>query len=151
MKIYLRMNKDEKDKTKCVDNTLLIPKESKVITVMTLPPFLKDPKCGCGKPAEFILGDMTFTCCGCIGKGIVGSNVFMKKEDVSIPLTRVTITKMKFEWSINQNRWYTIYGRAFKPKDWDKFLAKLKGIILSGTMAIPDADYDKDKKEMTIY
>lgn len=94
--------------------------------------------------------DMSCVCPKCINKALVGVRL-ETKVDVSIPLTKYTIRNIKFEWSVNDDRWYTVYGRGLKPRNWDRFLSELKNMILHDKTLSLEADYDKDRKEMTIY
>jgi hypothetical protein len=145
------MSDKAKEGIKRADKTIFVCKSPVTMTILVLPPFVNDAKCKCGKDAEFMLDDMNFICSDCVGKEFVHSNHMMKEEDISIPLTRITINKIKFEWSVNQSRWYTIWGRNIKPKSWDKFVAKIREIILSGKITMFEGEYDKEKKEMVIY
>jgi len=136
---------------KRASKTIFVTEYPSEMTILTLPPFVENPKCGCGKPAEFMLDNMKFICCACIGKQIVNSNYLNKEEDVSIPITRSTVSKIKFDWSTNRSRWYTVYGRGLKPKNWDSFIVKLKDIILNDSTIMFEGEYDKENKEMIIY
>jgi len=150
MRIYLRLSESYKKQVKITKNSTFVSKTSKTVTLFPVPPFLKNPKCKCGNKTEFMLEDMSCICSECVNKPLVG--VKLKTEnDVSIPLTKYTIRNIKFEWSVNNDRWYTVYGRGLKPRNWNKFLVKLKDMILHDKELSLEVDYDKDKKEMTIY
>lgn len=97
-----------------------------------------------------MLENMSCICSRCVNKPLAGIKL-ETEDDVSIPLTKYTIRNIKFEWSVNGDRWYTVYGRGLKPRRWDKFLVRLKDMILRDRELSLNADYDKDKKEMTIY
>lgn len=154
MKIFLRLAKDKEGKnpkTRLVKNYIFIPKKSLIISIFPLPPFLKNPKCECGNPADFILENMTCVCSECLNNSLKGVTSLEENEEISIPLTRKTITRIKFEWSVNGGRWYTLYGRNIKPENWDKFIPQLITAMMRDKTLTLDADYKKETKEMVIF
>lgn len=154
MKIFLRLAKDKegkKPKTRLVENHTFMSKKSLIISIFPLPPFLKDPKCECGNPADFVLEDMTCMCNECLNSSLKGVTSLEKNEEISIPLTKRTITRIKFEWSVNGGRWYTLYGRNIKPKNWDRFLPQLREMMMRDKTLTLDGDYKKETKEMVIF
>lgn len=154
MKILLRLAKDKegkKPKTRLVENHTFVSKKSLIISIFPLPPFLKDPKCKCGNPADFMLEDMTCMCNECLNNNLKGITSLEKNEEISIPLTKRTVTHIKFEWSVNGGRWYTLYGRNIKPKNWDRFLPQLRTMMMRDKTLTLDADYKKETKEMVIF
>jgi len=151
MKVYLRLGKNNGIKIQKAENVIFAPTTSKKITVFPIPPFLKSAKCECGNKADLILEDMAYICSKCVEGRFKNMNDFKKVEDVSIPLTTLTIFSLSFEWSVNQHRWYTIYGRNLKPKNWNRFLSKIRDVILNNRVIIIDVDYEKETKEMTIH
>ena len=152
MKLYFRIADNGKTKIKMAKNTIFKSKEPKMITICPLPSFLKGAKCGCGKNAKFMFKNMsTFICNGCFEKNMENCTKLVKEEDVSIPITRTTILRLKFEWSINERRWYTVYGRNLRPKNWEKFLLRIRDMIISGKLTLFDGEYKREYKELVIY
>ena len=135
---------------KKVDNRVFMAKASKKILIVPIPHFLKEPKCKCGKPADFMGENMTCICKECISEFFKGTKL-TKTPDVSIPLTRVTVLRLKFEWSVTRDRWYTIYGRSLRPKNWQNFLDKVGDMMIKDTMVLLEANYTKETKEMVIF
>lgn len=151
MEISLRLAKTEKEKVKLVENHIYTSKKHLSIAVSSIPPFLTDPKCECGEPAISILEDMTCICVKCLNDKMNCLSSLVKNSDISILLTKNTIVRIKFEWSVNDERWYTIYGRSFKPKNWNSFLSKIKDMILNNRVITMNAEYTKETKEMMVY
>jgi len=150
MKIYFRLSKDYKKQVKMIENTIFVSKTSKSVTFFPIPPFLKNPKCGCGTKAQFMLEDMSCVCSKCLNKPFVGVEL-KKEDDISISLTEWNIRNIKFEWSVNNDRWYTIYGRSLKPRNWKRFLSELKSMILHDKELSLEVDYEKETKILLIY
>ena len=154
MEILLRLAKakeGKKLKIRLVENYIFIPKKALSIVIFPLPPFLKDPKCKCGNSADFVLEGMTCMCNECLNNEFKGATSLETNEDISIPLTRRTIVHIKFEWSVNGDRWYTLYGRTIKPRNWERFLPQLRTMILRNNTLSLNADYKKETKEMIIF
>lgn len=151
MQIFLRLAETKKKKIRIVENYTFTPRESLCITLVPVPSFLENPKCECGKPADFMLEDMICICRECLNINFKGITSLQKNNDISIPLTKRTITQIKFEWSVNGSRWYTLYGRNVKPKNWDKFLVQLRTMMLRNKTLNLNADYTKETKEMVIF
>lgn len=152
MKFYFRLAEGGKDKIKMADNIMFRPKKLKTITMCPIPPFLKGAKCSCGKKATVMLKDTsTFLCFDCIKEYMIDCTELVKEQDVSIPITKTTILRLRFEWSINGERWYSVYGRNIHPQNWDKFISKVRNIIIDGKMTLLNGDYEREGKKLTIY
>jgi len=133
-----------------VESLRFVPNYSKEIVILPLPSFVKDPKCTCGKPASFMV-DIKPICSECLAKEYENSNELQEIPDFSLPYSKTIINKLKFEWSVNQQRWYPVWGKQLRPKDWDDLLEKIRKVILKKTTILLDADWKKDTKELIIY
>jgi copper chaperone CopZ len=102
-----------------------------------------------GKP-DFLQEDMRPICNKCIDLITRGLNKKESKTEVSIPITTEIISRTRFEWSTDNEKWYSIKGKNIKTDRPDVFLKELKESILEKRPITVEADYDKDKKEMNI-
>jgi len=151
MQVFLRLGKNQNVNIQKTRNSIFTPNISKSFTFFPIPSFLNEHKCACGKKATVILDDMSCICSECVKDRFKNTNKFEMVEDLSFSLTEITIKKLRFEWSVNQERWYNVYGQNLKPKNWTKFLSKIKDMLLNGKSIILEVEYKKETKEMIIY
>ena len=152
MQIHLRLGKLKEPVVQIVDCHSFSTKKSFSISICPLPSFLKDAKCNCGNEADFILNGIKCMCLDCLNKKFKGATTSMITfKDISIPLTKRTIVRIKFEWSVDGERWYTAYGRNLVTKDWNALLGKMRSMIINDTFIMLNADYDKEKKRLKIF
>lgn len=149
MEITLRLGRTSK--IEVIDSYQYVPKRDVEIKITPVPPFLKGGKCKCGKKAKFMLGNLTFICSKCLSSMFADSNELKTMKDVSIPLTEGTLSMLRFEWSLNRERWYNLFGGNIKPRNVKKFLSNVKEMLVKNKTFILEVEYDKENKIMTIF
>ena len=150
MKIYLRPIAGKKI-SKTMNHTF-IPLKPIKIRLYPIPMWLKDPKCEtCKGPAAYLLKEATPICAVCLNKIIEKSNRYNQDEELSIPLTMDTIKRFAFEWSVDGNKWYRVYGKNIDTQNEKSFIIKMREGLLQNEPVIFDGDYDQKTKIMTIY
>jgi len=151
MQVFIRLKIGQEEKLSKTLNYVYVPESVIKVKVLPVPEFIKDAVCkSCKQPAKFMLEDMTLTCQPCLEQILKSVSTLEKKEDTVVPLTEETLAKMKFEWSADRERWYSIRGIGLKPKNMDSFLAAIKKVFISGQFLVCEAEYNKDKKELQI-
>ena len=151
VQIFIRLKVGQEEKLSKTLNYTYIPESSIKVKVLPVPEFIKDAVCkSCKQPAKFMLEDMTLTCQPCLEQILKSVSILEKREDTLVPLTEETLAKMKFEWSTERERWYSIRGVGLKPKNMGLFLETIKKVFISGQFLVCEAEYDKDKKCLTI-
>jgi len=150
MQVHLRLGKLKEPVVQIVDSYIFSVKKSFSVGVCPLPSFLKDAKCDCGNEADFILNGTNCMCLKCLNGKFDGATSMITSKDISVPLTRRTIVRIKFEWSVDGERWYTAYGRNIVTKDWNALIGKMRSMIINDNFITLNADYDKEKKQLTI-
>ena len=151
MKAYLRLGEvKDKDQYKMLNNYSFNSETPKKIICYPIPPFVGEVKCDCGEPTKFMNKNMQYKCFKCLNL-LIGKTKLQKTLDTSIPITKRTVMKIRFEWSVNGERWYSIYGSRFKPKHWNIFLMEIRELIINKNHIMLEVDYEKETKEMVIY
>ena len=151
VQIFIRLKVGQEEKLSKTLNYTYIPESLIKVKVLPVPEFIKDAVCkSCKQPAKFMLEDMTLTCQPCLELILKSVSTLEKKEDTLVPLTEETLAKMKFEWSTDRERWYSIRGIGLKPKNMKDFLEVIKKVFISGQFLVCEGDYSKDKKELQI-
>ena len=136
-----------------VINIVFRPQKPFRMRLFPLPPteWVGEQKCNCGENPDFLTEDMRPICKKCIDtimRGVVINKI--KHEEPSIPITLEIIGNSRFEWSIDGDKWYSIKGKNIKTEQSDLFMQNLKKSIIEKRPMVAEADYDKDKKELTI-
>lgn len=151
MQIFIRLKAGQEEKLSKTLNYTYIPEKSIKVKVLPVPEFIKDAVCkSCRQPAKFMLEDMTLICQPCLEQILKSVSTLEKKEDTLVPLTEETLAKIKFEWSTDRERWYSIRGIGLKPKNTKSFLETIKKVFISGQFLVCEAEYNKDAKELII-
>jgi hypothetical protein len=121
-----------------------------------LPPdeWVGPQKCtDCGGKPEFLLEDMKPICKKCIGiimKEVIISTKKESHEEPSIPITMDAIANSRFEWSTDNEKWYSVKGKNIKTDRTDVFIRDLKKSIIEKRPLALEADYEKETKTLTI-
>ena len=151
MQVFIRLKAGQEEKLSKTLNYIYVPESPIRVKVLPIPEFIKDAVCkSCKQPAKFMLEDMTLTCQPCLEQILKSVSTLEKKEDTLVPLTEETLAKMKFEWSTERERWYSIRGIGLKPKNMKSFLETIKKVFISGQFLVCEAEYDKDQKALQI-
>jgi hypothetical protein len=151
VQIFIRLKAGQEEKLSKTLNYTYIPEKSIKVKVLPVPEFIKDAVCkSCRQPAKFMLEDMTLICQPCLEQILKSVSTLEKKEDTLVPLTEETLAKIKFEWSTDRERWYSIRGIGLKPKNTKSFLETIKKVFISGQFLVCEAEYNKDAKELII-
>lgn len=151
MQIFIRLKAGQEEKLSKTLNYTYVPEKSIKVKVLPVPEFIKDAVCkSCRQPAKFMLEDMTLICQPCLEQILKSVSTLEKKEDTLVPLTEETLAKIKFEWSTERERWYSIRGVGLKPKNMKSFLETIKKVFISGQFLVCEAEYNKDAKELVI-
>jgi hypothetical protein len=146
--IYLRVNQEQGINQ--VLNHVFTFNAGIVLSLYPLPEWLKGVKCDCGKEANFLLKDFSYICKSCVISNFP-KNKLTSKQDIFTPITEKTIKGIKFEWSVNREKWYYIWGRKIVTENMKALLPKLKDMILKNKEIELEGDYDINTKIMTIY
>ena len=139
------------DKTKVMNviNKVFVP--SKPVQITLYPTIMiENPKCGCGNEAKYMLEDMSLTCNECLNKMMIHTSILQEKEDTAIPLNEGTIKRLRFEWSPDGERWYSVQGRNLIIGNVNSFIADLRKGIIADVPMETEAEYVKETKKMTI-
>jgi len=151
VQIFIRLKAGQEEKLSKTLNYTYVPEKSIKVKVLPVPEFIKDAVCkSCRQPAKFMLEDMTLICQPCLEQILKSVSTLEKKEDTLVPLTEETLAKIKFEWSTERERWYSIRGVGLKPKNMKSFLETIKKVFISGQFLVCEAEYNKDAKELVI-
>ena len=152
MKIYLRVAKEQN--INISKNREFKSDENIHVLMYPIPDFIGEMNCSCGNKAILIINDKDYKCASCIDK-ILSSTKLVESSATSIPITRKTITSIKFEWSVNKERWYTLYGRGIKTNRWNYLIGMINKMVINNEDVELEGDYQpdetrKDKKKMVI-
>lgn len=150
MQAHLRLAKLKEPAVQIVNSYIISSNKPLTVKICPIPHFLKDAKCKCGKEAKIVFNDAGCACLECLNKMFEGTTEMVTIKDVSVPLTRRTIINIKFEWSVDGERWYTVYGRNLVTKDWNALIEKIKNMIVRDISVLLNADYDREKKQLKI-
>ena len=151
MQVFIRLKAGQEDKLSKTLNYTYKPKSKLKVCLTAIPPFISNPKCHiCGGNASYMLEDYKLMCSLCFDSVLNGISELQKTEDTMVPLTEDTLKRMKFEWSIDRERWYSIHGSGLKPKNVKSFLLKVKESFISGKMLVVECEYEKETKSMNI-
>lgn len=149
IKIFLRLNSEQN--INMATNYEFISGTDDKISLCPIPEFVGEVKCDCGNIATLILNDEIYKCNTCIKLLIPRSSKLIKADASSYPLTKKTIKDLKFEWSVNQEKWYTLWGSKIETNNWKDFLKHVKDMIVNKKDVELNADYDREfTKKMTI-
>lgn len=150
MQIELRVASTE---VGSVQNVLFKPKKLFRMSLFPLPPteWVGNQTCRiCGGKPDFLQEDMKPICRACIDKTIKGLNKKESTTETSIPITKDIITHIRFEWSTEGEKWYSLSGRKIIVDRPDIFLKELRASLLEKRPMIVEADYAKETKTMTV-
>jgi hypothetical protein len=161
MKIELRFAKPKTEKisketkhhvtVEAVDNVFFKPSRQIVVSLLPIPEWLQNPACICGQSAKYLLEDATPICPKCVDRMLNSMNKKMKEIDTSIPITMDVITHSRFEWSTDNEKWYSIWGKNIKPDNPEKFVEEIRQAILDKQPILLECDYEKETKIMRVY
>lgn len=143
--IYIRLSKEQKFEE--TTNFMFIRPLDITVKLCSIPEFVGEVKCDCGNKASVIMNDTMYKCEECI-KLLLSNSKLKKKKDTPLPLTKASIRDVRFEWSVNREKWYIVYGKKIKTDDWNAFLQKIKNMFLHNTEELIDGDYAE--KTMTV-
>lgn len=104
----------------------------------------------CGGKPDFLKEDSKPICNKCIDKLTRGLNKKESAEEPSIPITLSIISRTRFEWSVDGDKWYSIQGRNLKVDRPKIFLEEVKKSVLESRPMTVEGDYEKETKSMTI-
>jgi len=148
MQLFLRLGKEQNIDQ--IITKVFVPTTKVNVVLYPIPTFIKDPTCKCGKPAEYLLEDMSPICHFCLDTILTVTSKLEEKPDTTIPINRATIQRLRFEWSPDKERWYAIKGASITPLHWDTFSERLKTSILEKHLLLVEGEYDKDLRTMRI-
>jgi hypothetical protein len=149
MEIELKLKKE--DALQRVQNNVFRGEKSLTTTLYLIPEFIGKSKCGCdgcNNEAVVINDNMILFCSE---HAINGKTKLVKEEALTMQITQNTINHLIFEWSVTGDKWYTVLGKNLKPENWNSFLKQLKNYVMEKTHLYFSADYDKGKRELSIY
>lgn len=136
-----------------VSNLVFKPIKQFTMKIFPLPPneWVGEQKCQTcdGKP-DFLTEDMHPVCRKCVEIIMHGLNKKETKQEPSVPITMAIVSTARFEWSVDGEKWYSIKGKNIKSERADLFLKELKKSILEKHPMNIEADYDKDRKELSV-
>lgn len=154
MQVYLRIAKNHNLTLQKIENVVYSSQANVIIHLYPIPKWIKSSVCKCGGKAMFLIdGPAGFPvpiCKECLDAKIPAIKL-EAKEDTTFPLNERLIRKLKFEWSVNGDRWYYIHGRNLKPVNWKVFLKRIKKVVLGEGFITLEVDYKKETKTMRIY
>ena len=154
MQVYLRLGEKQNFVVRKTVNLVYTSQANIMICLYPLPKWFENPICGCKAEAVFLIdGPIGFPvpiCAKCLNSKIPMIKL-EEKEDVSFPMTERLVRKLRFEWSVNGDRWYSILGRNLKPNNWKVLFEKIRQIILSEGFITLNVDYKKETREMKVY
>jgi hypothetical protein len=136
-----------------VSNVMFKPIKQFKMKLFPLPPdeWVGEQKCSnCGSKPDFLTEDMKAICKKCISVLIVGLNKKESAQSTSIPITMEVISHSRLEWSLDNEKWYSLMGKNIKVDRPDLFLKELKKSIIEKCSMSVEADYEKETKTMTI-
>lgn len=136
-----------------IKNTIFKPTRSFKMAIYPLPPdeWVGKQTCSiCGGKPDFIQGDSKPICKACIKRIMNGLNKKESTTETSVPITMDIVTSTRFEWSVDGDKWYSLYGRNIKPNRPELFLKELRTSILESRPMAVEADYEKETRTMTI-
>ena len=143
-RIFLRLNA-EQNISKATNYEFISNVPSKV-SICPIPEFIGEVKCDCGEFATVILNDEIYKCNVCI-KLLVPESKLSKSNAISYPITKKTIKELKFEFSFNDEKWYTLWGRNIETNNWDTFLRDVKDMALNNREIEIEAEYIKEEEK----
>src|SRR3989304_7052042 len=144
MRILLRIS-PEQNISKAINYEFVSASPEQVISICPIPPFIGEVKCDCGELATIFLNDEIYKCNICI-KFLLPQSKLTTSTAISFPITKKTVRDIKFEWSVNEERWYNLWANNIETKRWDSLLKDMKDMILNGKQLIIDGDYDQARK-----
>jgi len=150
MQIYLRIIDNKK--IKVIMNKLFISEKNIKVKLYPIPNWIKNPKCQCGKKADYVLEDVSLICKKCLEDVLNVTTKLYELKDVNIPIIQETIKMLRFEWSTDKNRWYHIRGENIQPANWENFLESIKELITKNKSTLQfNAEYDKNVKTLKLW
>jgi hypothetical protein len=150
MKIELRIADSDLG---TVTNVVFKPTKQFKMRLFPLPPdeWVGEQKCSnCSGKPDFLQEDMRPICKKCIALLMVGLNRKESKEETSIPMTWEVVCHARFEWSLDGEKWYSIFGKNIKVDRQEIFLKELKKSIIEKHPMSVEVDYAKETKTMTV-
>jgi hypothetical protein len=149
MKVELRLANAE---VGSITNVMFKPRKVFHLSLLPLPTeWIKDPKCNiCNGPANFLMEDFKPVCRGCIKGMMKGVNKKDSSTDTSIPITMDVVSRARFEWSTDGEKWYSLMGKGIKPDRPEIFLNELRKSLLENHPMVVEAEYFKEQKEMKV-
>jgi len=148
MRIFLRLN-SEQNINKAINYEYVSSSPEQVISICPIPEFVGEVKCDCGEKATVIFNNEIYKCGICV-KLLLPKTKLVSSTTISHPITKKTVRELKFEWSVNGERWYNLWARNMETMRWDSFLKDVKEMILSGKQLTIEGDYDQLRRRMTI-
>lgn len=136
-----------------ISNVIFKPVKQFRMALFPLPPdeWVGDQKCtACGGKPDFLQEDMRPICNKCIDIITRGLNKKESQSEVSIPITTEIISRTRFEWSTDNEKWYSVKGKNIKTDRPEVLLRELKKSILEKRPMDIEADYDQATKIMTL-
>lgn len=129
------------------------PQKQFKMRLFPLPPaeWVGEQKCTvCGGKPDFLQESMTPICRKCIDRLMKGVSKKESQQETSIPITWDVVSHARFEWSLDNEKWYSVLGRNLKVDKKELFLIYLKRSIVEKRPMSVEADYEKETKTMTI-
>jgi hypothetical protein len=136
-----------------VSNVMFKPTKQFKMKLFPLPPneWVGEQKCpNCGGKPDFLTEDMHPICKKCIAVLMVGLNKKESAQSTSIPITWEVVSHARFEWSLDNEKWYSLMGKNIKVDRPEIFLKELKKSIIEKRPMSVEADYEKEIKTMTV-
>jgi hypothetical protein len=150
MQISLRLKTTSKIEQVVIKR--FIPQIPVKITLAPIPTFIKDPKCACGKLGRYLIEDTTnIVCSDCLNQILKSVSKLEERLDFNIPINETTMKRLYFEWSPDENRWYSVKGENILPYNWDDFIKRMReGMLSNKPIIFSQAEYNKDLRKLTI-
>lgn len=136
-----------------ISNVMFKPQKQFKMRLFPLPPaeWVGEQKCTvCGGKPDFLQESMTPICRKCIDRLMKGVSKKESQQETSIPITWDVVSHARFEWSLDNEKWYSVLGRNLKVDKKELFLIYLKRSIVEKRPMSVEVDYEKETKTMTI-
>lgn len=136
-----------------IENITFKPKSKVKMTLLPLPPkeWVGEQTCSlCGGKPDFLQESMQPICRKCINNMFTGLTKKQSTTETSVPITMEVVTHIRFEWSTDGEKWYSLAGKNIKVEDPNLFLNELKKSILEKRPMNVEADYIKEDRALII-